>query len=220
MKIGIVGAGQVGATSAYAMTMRGVGSEIVLVDRKADLAVAQAHDILDATPWAYPVRVRAGEWADLDGASINVLAAGVSRSPERVGWICCRATPISLLRSHGSAGRGTRDHISGGIESVDIMTHMVTVLAGRHGVSSQRVIGSGTILGAVPHAARGTSQISPAYIDARARRAGDSSVALVERRGRRFVSHRRCSSDGRNWERPTAAASISPCAARLCHHPG
>ena len=35
MKIGIVGAGQVGATAAYAMTMRGVGSEIVLVDRKA-----------------------------------------------------------------------------------------------------------------------------------------------------------------------------------------
>ena len=36
MKIGIVGAGQVGATAAYAMTMRGVGSEIVLVDRNVD----------------------------------------------------------------------------------------------------------------------------------------------------------------------------------------
>ena len=33
MKIGIVGAGQTGATAAYAMMMRGVGSEIVLVDR-------------------------------------------------------------------------------------------------------------------------------------------------------------------------------------------
>src|SRR5208283_4754168 len=64
MKIGIVGAGQVGATAAYAMTMRGVASEIVLVDRKADLAVAQAHDILDSTPWSYPVRVRAGKAAE------------------------------------------------------------------------------------------------------------------------------------------------------------
>jgi L-lactate dehydrogenase len=44
MKIGIVGAGQVGATAAYSMMMRRVGSEIVLVDRKADLAVAQARD--------------------------------------------------------------------------------------------------------------------------------------------------------------------------------
>jgi malate/lactate dehydrogenase len=34
MKIGIVGAGQVGATAAYSMMMRGVGSEITLVDRK------------------------------------------------------------------------------------------------------------------------------------------------------------------------------------------
>jgi len=49
VKIGIVGAGQVGATAAYSMMMRRVGSEIMLVDRNTDLAVAQARDILDAT---------------------------------------------------------------------------------------------------------------------------------------------------------------------------
>jgi malate/lactate dehydrogenase len=87
MKIGIVGAGQVGATTAYSMMMRRVGSEIMLVDRNVDLAVAQARDILDATPFADPVRVRAGELADLDGARVVVLAAGT--------WICCRATPKS-----------------------------------------------------------------------------------------------------------------------------
>ena len=81
MKIGIVGAGQVGATAAYAMTMRGVGSEIVLVDRNADLAVAQARDILDATPWSHPVRLRAGEAPDLDGAGIVVLTAGAAQKP-------------------------------------------------------------------------------------------------------------------------------------------
>ena len=81
MKIGIVGAGQVGATAAYAMMMRGVGSEIVLVDKNTDLAVAQAHDILDATPWSYPVRVRAGETSDLDGAGLVVLAAGSAQRP-------------------------------------------------------------------------------------------------------------------------------------------
>src|SRR5208283_7037 len=81
VKIGIVGAGQVGATAAYAMTMRGACSEIVLADRKADLAAAQAHDILDATPWSHPVRVRAGEVADLGGAGIVVLAAGANQKP-------------------------------------------------------------------------------------------------------------------------------------------
>jgi L-lactate dehydrogenase len=81
MKIGIVGAGQVGATAAYSMMMRRVGSAILLVDRNADLAVAQARDILDATPFADPVRVRAGEFADLDGARLVVLAAGTNQRP-------------------------------------------------------------------------------------------------------------------------------------------
>ena len=39
------------------MMMRRVGSEIMLVDRNTDLAIAQARDILDATPFADPVRV-------------------------------------------------------------------------------------------------------------------------------------------------------------------
>lgn len=33
MKIGIVGSGFVGATAAYAMVMKGIGREIVLVDK-------------------------------------------------------------------------------------------------------------------------------------------------------------------------------------------
>jgi malate/lactate dehydrogenase len=99
MNIGIVGAGQVGATAAYSMMMRRVGSGILLVDRNADLAVAQARDILDATPFADPVRVRAGEFADLDGARLVVLAAGTNQRPGRAGWICCRATPKSSQRS-------------------------------------------------------------------------------------------------------------------------
>ena len=61
MKVGIYGVGQVGGTAAYAMILRGVGSEIVLVDHNADLAAAQAQDLLHATPFASPVRIRTGE---------------------------------------------------------------------------------------------------------------------------------------------------------------
>ena len=35
MKIGIVGIGMVGATAAYTLVMRGIGSEIVLINRNA-----------------------------------------------------------------------------------------------------------------------------------------------------------------------------------------
>ena len=60
MKVGIVGSGAVGSSAAYAMVMSGAASEVVLVDLNEKLAQAQAEDILDATPFATPVRISAG----------------------------------------------------------------------------------------------------------------------------------------------------------------
>jgi len=44
MKIGVVGCGMVGATSAYALLMSGVGREIVLVDVNRARAEAEANN--------------------------------------------------------------------------------------------------------------------------------------------------------------------------------
>jgi glycine/D-amino acid oxidase-like deaminating enzyme len=60
MKIGVVGCGMVGATSAYALVMSGVGREIVLVDVNGARAEAEANDIYHAVPFAHPLTVRAG----------------------------------------------------------------------------------------------------------------------------------------------------------------
>ena len=48
MKVGIVGCGMVGSASAYALVMRGVGREIVLVDLNRARAEAEANDIFHA----------------------------------------------------------------------------------------------------------------------------------------------------------------------------
>ncbi len=180
MKIGIVGAGQVGATAAYAMTMRGVGSEIVLVDRKADLAVAQAHDILDATPFAHPVRVRAGEAADLDGAGVVVLAAGADQKPgESRLDLLSRNAAIFAEIVPGVLAAAPNTIFLVASNPVDIITQIVTVLAARHGVAPERVIGSGTILDSARFRTLLAAHlgISPAYIDARVLgEHGDSEV--------------------------------------------
>src|SRR5512132_4003695 len=81
MKIGIIGSGMVGATAAYAMVMRGVGREIVLVDLNKDRAQAEADDILHAVPFAEPLGVYAGEYSDLQGCRVVVVTAGVSQRP-------------------------------------------------------------------------------------------------------------------------------------------
>ena len=62
MKVGIVGAGMVGSSAAYAAIMTGAASEIVLVDANEKLAQAQAEDILHAVPYAHPARVPAGHY--------------------------------------------------------------------------------------------------------------------------------------------------------------
>ncbi len=180
MKIGIVGAGQVGATAAYAMMMHGVGSEIVLIDRNADLAVAQARDILDAAALADPLRVRAGELASLEGARVVVLAAGANQRPgesrldllQRNAEIFAEIVPAVLT--------AVADPIFlVATNPLDVTTQVVTALAGRHGVATQHVIGSGTILDSARFRTLLAAHlgINPAYIDARVLgEHGDSQV--------------------------------------------
>src|SRR5512144_618413 len=81
MKIGVVGCGMVGSTSAYALVMSGVGREIVLVDVNRARAEAEANDIHHAVPFAHPLTVRAGDYADLEGCRVVVIAAGVAQKP-------------------------------------------------------------------------------------------------------------------------------------------
>ena len=50
MKVGIVGAGQVGSAAAYALALRGAAAAVVLVDRDPGLGARQAEDIAHAVP--------------------------------------------------------------------------------------------------------------------------------------------------------------------------
>ncbi|WP_210247569.1 lactate/malate family dehydrogenase [Agrobacterium tumefaciens] len=77
-KIGIIGVGQVGATSAFLLaTVPGV-REIVLVDADTDRANAQAADIAHAAAFGTPAEIKAGSYSDLTGAHVIVITAGSS----------------------------------------------------------------------------------------------------------------------------------------------
>src|SRR5438045_9394015 len=82
MKVGVVGCGMVGSTSAYALVMSGVGREIVLVDVNRARAEAEANDIYHAVPFAHPMTVRAGEYEDLDTARVVLIAGGGAQKPD------------------------------------------------------------------------------------------------------------------------------------------
>lgn len=147
MKVGIVGAGLVGSTAAYAMVMKGVGREIVVVDLSRERAQAQADDISHAIPFAHPLDIRAGDYADLAGSRAVVIAAGVSRQPGE--------TRTQLLqRNEGIFRQVVPQVLAHAPEAVliiasnpvDVMTHLTARLAAAAGLPTTRVIGSGTTL--------------------------------------------------------------------------
>lgn len=137
----------VGSASAYALVMRGVGREIVLVDMKRERAEAEANDIYHAVPFAYPLIVRAGEYADLAGARVVVIAAGVAQRPGE--------TRLRLLQRNADVfheivpailRQAPKAILLVVTNPVDIMTHLAAHFAAEFGVPQTRVIGSGTTL--------------------------------------------------------------------------
>ena len=132
MKIGIVGCGMVGSTSAYALVMSGVGREIVLVDLNRARAEAEASDISHAVPFAHPLTVRAGDYADLVGARVVVIAGGVAQKPGE--------TRLQLLQRNADVFRqivpAVLHHAPEAVllvvsNPVDIMTHLAAHFAAR-----------------------------------------------------------------------------------------
>jgi L-lactate dehydrogenase len=78
MKIGVVGVGAVGAACAMSLVLRGCAREIVLVNRTRKRAKAVATDMRYGTPVSAPVAVRDGDYADLAGADLVMITAGVN----------------------------------------------------------------------------------------------------------------------------------------------
>jgi L-lactate dehydrogenase len=147
MKIGIVGCGMVGSTSAYALVMRGVGREIVLVDLNRQRAEAEANDIYHSVPFAHPLTVRAGDYADLREARVIVIAGGVAQAPGETRLQLLRRNAAVFQQIIPSVLRVAPDaRLLVVTNPVDIMTHLAARFAAEFGVPHTRVFGSGTTL--------------------------------------------------------------------------
>jgi L-lactate dehydrogenase len=147
MKIGIVGCGMVGSTSAYALLMSGVGREIVMVDVNRARAEAEANDIHHAVPFAHPLTVRAGEYADLAEARVVVIAGGVAQKPGETRLQLLQRNVEVFGQIVPSVLRVAPDAVLLVVTNpVDIMTHLAARFAAEFGIPHARVFGSGTTL--------------------------------------------------------------------------
>lgn len=143
-KIVVIGCGAVGSTFAYTAVLRGLASELVLIDASAAKAEGDALDLNHGLPFVPPVRIWAGDYHDADGADIVVITAGASQKPGE--------TRLDLVKRNAAifrdlvprvAERAPRAILLVATNPVDILSHLTYKLSG---FPSARVIGSGTLL--------------------------------------------------------------------------
>jgi len=147
VKIGIVGCGMVGSTSAYALVMSGVGREIILIDLNRARAEAEANDLYHAVPFAHPLTIRAGDYPDLKGARVVVIAGGVAQKPGETRLQLLQRNADVFRQIVPSVLRNAHEAVLLVVSNpVDIMTHLAAHFAAEFKVPATRVIGSGTTL--------------------------------------------------------------------------
>src|SRR5690554_3856165 len=80
-KISIIGAGNVGAATAFSLMLNTVASELIIVDIDNKRAEGEALDIYQGTSLIAPTIVKAGSIADTIDSDIVVITAGAAQKP-------------------------------------------------------------------------------------------------------------------------------------------
>ncbi len=143
-KITILGAGNVGASIAYTLTIAGMVSEIVLIDINEKKAQGEAMDIIQGTPFSSPVNIYAGSYPDAVGSDIVIVTVGMARKPGQTRIDLAQAN-IDIIKSvMPQVIRFAPDAVYLVVSNpVDIITYTILKTTT---LSERQVIGSGTML--------------------------------------------------------------------------
>lgn len=143
-KVGLIGAGMVGASFAYSLMQRGLANELVLIDMDAARAEGEAMDLNHGLPFVGPMRIIAGDYTDLAEAEVIVICAGANQRPGE--------SRLDLLQKNAAVFRNIVPQVNTvnqdaiiviATNPVDILTYISAQIVG---LESGRVIGSGTLL--------------------------------------------------------------------------
>ncbi len=144
-KVSIVGgAGAVGATTAYALSLSGLIRELVLVDIAKAKTEGEALDLNHGAAFISPIYIRSGDYEDTKNSDIVVITAGIPRKADQTR-IELVQTNIGVFKSIiPEVVKYSPDAILLIVANpVDILTYVTYKLSG---FPKERVIGSGTVL--------------------------------------------------------------------------
>ena len=144
-KITIVGAGAVGATTAYTLMLSGLVSEIVLIDINKKIAEGNALDMNHGISFVSPVKIVAGDYSDIKGSDMVIITAGANQEPgEKRTDLLRRNAKITESIVENVLKFCHDDTIIMMVTNpVDILTYVTYKISG---FSKNHIIGSGTVL--------------------------------------------------------------------------
>jgi len=143
-KIVVIGVGAVGSTTAYTLLLRQRMDELVLIDANKEKAIGDALDMNHGLAFLGKAKVWAGSYEDCADADIIIITAGVAQKPGE--------SRVDLLKRNIAIFESITEQVlkfnKDGIlliasNPVDVMSYFTWK---KSGWSSQRVIGSGTLL--------------------------------------------------------------------------
>ncbi len=143
-KVAIAGAGNVGSSLAFSLMIKGIAREIVLIDVDKKRAEGECMDLHHGASFVSPVKIYSAGYEACAGANVIVIAAGAKQKPGQ--------SRMALLKENVEIFKGIVPEITKYAEDVilliatnpvDILTYVSLKVSG---LSSNKVIGSGTVL--------------------------------------------------------------------------
>lgn len=143
-KVAIIGAGFVGSSTAFAMSLNQLVNELVLIDVNKEKAFGEALDINHGLPFVGQMNVYSGDYSDCADCDVIVITAGANRKEGE--------TRLDLAKKNVTIAKDITNNVmkyynQGTIlvvsNPVDILTYMIQKWSG---LPNGRVLGTGTVL--------------------------------------------------------------------------
>lgn len=143
-KVSIIGAGNVGSSFAFALMIRGIAREIVIVDRNAEKAKGECMDLNHGMSFTHPTEIHSSGYEGCKDSDVVVITAGAKQKPGQRRTDLVQTNADIFKEIVPEILKYAKEAIIVVVTNpVDILSYVTMKISG---LPPNKVIGSGTVL--------------------------------------------------------------------------